>query len=564
MMNAILLTGFVAACAALLVLFLGFNNAFLMSGPCKFIFMPLALAARGALFVLQTAWAFLAWLIGLRKKPQGARWATRGEVRKMLRPDNPGWRIGPKMKLGLRQSYAHLAIEAKTRVGKSTKFAIPTLLESDMNFLVTDLANELFIRTAGCLRQRGYTLQVFHFDRPAQSCRLNPLALWRDDTDQLQNVFATIVGGSVSSGDSKSKIWDSSAVDLLSMFGAALVEFSRVWACDDYLTFRNVQFLLSHLGFPSEKEGQPTKLDRFMGRYLSHDPVKLAAYKAVVSQLSSGHDGPWASAQFTAQAALKDLVRATPDFILSGNDFDYQSLRRGEKTAVFLICNEADTDNYRLPINLILSAICERFMRESQDDETLRPVGILIEEAGNIYFPNLAKLAATLGKRHTSLAMIFQSMESQLENLYGREQAHTILNGGVNNFLFYRGLPASARDRVIRELGRKVEANPSTGVVRESDLMSSVELKNLGDGAVFLTTDAYPVHIKNIPPYFKDRRLAALADLKPPKLPEREVQPSPLLTWDIALSRPTPPPEFESEGEQAPEPESNQEGRADA
>jgi len=563
-MEAILLTGFVAGCAALLGLFLVLNNAFLMSGPFSFIFAPLALAARGALLVVQTGWVFLTWLLGLRRKPLGARWATRREIRKMLHPDNPGWRIGPKMKLGLRQSYAHLAIEAKTRVGKSTKFAIPTLLESDMNFLVTDLANELFTRTAGCLKQRGYTIQVFHFDRPALSCRLNPLALWRDDADQLQNVFATIVGSSVSSGDSKSKIWDSSAIDLLSLFGAALAEFSRARGCDGYLTFRNVQFLLSNLGLPPDEGEKITHLDRFMARYLRHDPVRLALYKTVVSQLSSGHDGPWASAQFTAQAALKDLVRATPDFILSGNDFDYASLRRGKKSAVFLICNEADTDNYRLPINLILSAICERFMRESQDDETLRPVGILIEEAGNIYFPNLAKLAATLGKRHTSLAMIFQSMESQLENLYGREQAHTILNGGVNNFLYYRGLPASARDRVIRELGRKVEANPSTGAVRESDLMSSVELKHLGDGAVFLTTVARPVRIKNIPPYFKDKRLAALANLKPPKLPECAFQPSPLLTWDIALGRPTPPPVPEQEQEQSPKPDNRQENQTDA
>lgn len=535
MQDYIILSGLGVVLLAIGAVLFAFNATMLLSSPFIFITLPLLLAGRGLLVLLGWGWRFGVWLVWPPKPTRGARWANRKEVRVMLNDKHPGWRIAPKMKLSLRQSYAHLAIEAKTRVGKSSKFAIPSLLESQMNFLVTDLANELFMRTAGHLHRQGYVIQVFNFDKPVVSSRLNPLALWRDNPDQLQGVFETVVGSSVSSGDPKGRIWESSAVDLLTLFGMALANFSRTMGTNAYLTFRNIQFLLSHLGLPPGKDEPVTALDRFMARWLCQDPVRLATYKTVVSQLASGHDGPWGSAQFTAQAALKDLMRDTPDFILSGHDFDYQSLRRGEKSATFLICNEADTDKYRLPINLILGTICEQFMRESQDDETMRPVGVLIEEAGNIYFPNLAKLAATLGKRHTSLAMIFQSMESQLENLYGREQAYTILSGGINNFLYYRGLPSSARERVLRELGRKVETNPATGVQRETELMSSVDLKHLGEGAVFLTTDAHPVHIKSIPPYFKDKRLNQLTQLPPPALPEQEVRPSSLLTWDLAL-----------------------------
>ena len=123
--------------------------------------------------------------------------------------------------------------------------------------------------------------------------------------------------------------------------------------------------------------------------------------------------------------------------------------------------------------------------------------------------------------------MIAQS-RSQIDKTYGRDDAQTIITGGVGSQLFLSGQDLTASLELERLLGRtgvEIEDESGRHRVMTTNLMNADQIRAMkNDEALFLHRGNRPALIK-LEPYFKNRRLRKRSQIPPPPLPATDDEP---------------------------------------
>ena len=93
--------------------------------------------------------------------------------------------------------------------GKSASYVIPNACQLLGSYVFTDPKGELYDKTAGYLKEKGYKIKVLNLVRPQKSDGYNPLLHIRNEID-VDVIANTIVKGqAVSSGSDP--YWDDMA-----------------------------------------------------------------------------------------------------------------------------------------------------------------------------------------------------------------------------------------------------------------------------------------------------------------------------------------------------------------
>ena len=372
------------------------------------------------------------------------------ERRRFLSPHRGGLVLSPQHRLSLRDSFKNLALVAPTGSGKTTRYVIPNVLAAEGSVLVTDPSGEIFAQTSGHLWERGFCIQVLQPADLSHSLRFNPLHYWRSPQELRQLASILVSSGSNSCSD---PFWTVSAVNLLYLAVSALVNVPD----RSLINLANLRWLLNHLG----NQADPG-IRTFMCRYLEQqDPRVFSEYLAFCATEPKVQ----ASTIATARAGLELWSDPEVCRFTATNTVDLEPLRH-RHTAIYLIVPEHQVRYFSLLLNLFYSACFAHCLRDG-DAAGLLPVFFFLDEFGNIgRIQDFASIITTLRKRRCSVSIILQAL-SQLDAIYGREEARTIFSGGCANKLFYSGLDLETAQYVEQMLGQNTEYDTTFGGIDE-------------------------------------------------------------------------------------------------
>lgn len=417
------------------------------------------------------------------------------ERNRYLSPRNKGLVLSNRYRLNLDDSYKNCAIIGPTGCGKSSYYLIPNVLKTNGSCIVTDPSGEIFRATSGAMKKRGFKIQVLSPDDLDHSLRFNPIRYFNTPQELRQLAKILVDNGIPSTHES---FWKDTALNIIYICISAL----KNCGSEEFIHLGNVRMLLNSLSLNSEE------IDLFMSTYL--DDSLFSEYRSFLAQ----DDKVIANILSSARAALDawsdpEIVKLT-----ASNSVNIHSMK-SEKTLTYITVPEHKISYFSIILNLFITS-CFKFCLESDFDKQSLPIFFFLDEFANCGkindFPSFCTVAR---KRKVSISIVLQS-QSQLESIYGKNDAETILSGGITNKLFFSGSDLKTCSYVEKLLGSETrfEKDEDSRIVGRP-LLNADQVRRMNRSKCILISGSYrPAKIR-MKPYFKDKRLRKLSKIEP-------------------------------------------------
>jgi type IV secretion system protein VirD4 len=396
----------------------------------------------------------------------------------------------------------HLLLLGPNGSGKSSLFLIRNLLRErgSRSLFVADLKNELFQVTAGSVA-RYHQVWRFAPTQPDRSHGYNPLAHVKTVTD-AELLARCWVGNT---GKSQDPYWDESAELLITAIIAHLrkvepqAPFARVCELITTPSFAQLESLLS----TSPSSVTRTKGALFLEYMKRNERLVGSIMTTIINRFQL----------FDCEGMAE---------VTAINEIDFSAMI-ADPTALYLSIPLSETKLYQ---PLLACFTMQMFRAFEQRGVLPRGIGCYLDEFGNLgYIPDFERHISTVRYLHVAIIMAIQSA-SQLVQIYGEHAAQTIMkNANVHLVLPGVGLDEakyyseSIGDQTVRtEAQTTSEADSGTrtswaqGETRRR-LLTPDEIRTLQKGKVLLFPLASAPMIVQARPYYKDRKIARLANL---------------------------------------------------
>jgi type IV secretion system protein VirD4 len=370
-------------------------------------------------------------IFAMRKPDRGlygrARFANRADIEAegLAKPKGIllGRHEGNFIKLG---GYEFVLLAAPTRTGKGVGFVVPNLLTYEESVVVLDIKGENFNLTSE-FRRRFMGAEVVYFNPfSEQSSRWNPLAYISPDPKFRVNGLMALAAD-IYPPNPKDPFWNDSAKNLFVGLSLLVLETPALpktigevlrqgsgkgQQISDYL--RHVMEVRAATDVPLSE----TCID-FLNRFLSNSDTVL---KGVLSS-------------FIAPLAI--WGNPVIDKATSSNDFDFRDVRK-RKMAIYVHVPAGEIKQASFILNLFFSQLINENVKElpEENPELKHQCLLMLDECtamGKVEI--LAKGVGYMAGYNMRLAIIIQD-KTQLESVYGKEDAHNIVSnmGAVSYF----------------------------------------------------------------------------------------------------------------------------------
>jgi type IV secretion system protein VirD4 len=460
-----------------------------------------------SVFGRKTAWLFAGHALYSWWKHRALRAENAGrlldvkEVRELLSAKHGGLVLdGRDLRLTEDASYRNLAVIATTGAGKTASFIVPNLLmQSRGSIVATDPSGTLFARTSGDLVRRGYKVLQLNPTDLAASIGFNPLS--RAGTFPEMQEVAHVLVRTGNHGAKVDPFWLQGAQEVIGILIKCLKNHPE---SHRYANLANVLYLLQ--GFGDGKALLP-----FVAA-CAPDDATYHAFKGFIAQADKTLQGHLSQ----AKAALLMFSDADVARLTAKSDFDFAALRE-EKTALFLVFPQNRVGYYSVLANLFYTQLFHYCLDDRHFDPAGLPIYFLLDEFGHLTIPDFPSIITTTRQRKISLSMVLQS-ESQLEERYGHEGAHTILHGGIASRLYFSGMDIDTADRLARTIGdvhyERFDMMGNMRIEREA-LMTPPALRAMADNQVlYLYANKRPA-LLTVTPYFARRDMERRTRMAP-------------------------------------------------
>ncbi|MEK4433101.1 type IV secretory system conjugative DNA transfer family protein [Paenibacillus sp. FSL M7-0802] len=389
--------------------------------------------------------------------------------------------------------------------GKSRFVVKPNILQANTSFVVTDPKGELLRDTGHSLVQQGYKVKVFNLIDMSQSCRYNPFAYIKKESDILKVINNLIKNTSGSkNGSSSDPFWESAEKALLQA-----VFLYIYYELPEYEhNFKTVFLMLRLAVVKEDEEDFKSEFDLLFSMLRQEKPNHMAIKQYDVFKMASGK---------TAKSILISVgVRLSPfgiedvERLLSDDDLELQALG-DEKTALFVVIPDSDT-TFNFLVAMMYSQLFDALYYQADfvNRGSLKyHVKFWLDEFANIgQIPDFDKLVATMRSRNISVAPIIQNL-SQLKSLY--KETHETIIGNCDTILFLGGQERTTLEWVkvgldkqtidtkntSQSRGRNSSSSTSYGS-QGRDLMTISELSRMPDNKCIL-------FVRGLDPFYSDK-----------------------------------------------------------
>ena len=403
------------------------------------------------------------------------------EQKKLLNPSHSGLVMdGTGARLSENDSFRNLAMIATTGWGKTSGFIIPNiLLQSQGSMVITDPSGALFEQTSGALAKRGYDVRMLNPLDLEQSIRFNPFS-GTSTYAQIDEVAHILVKSA--NPDPKDPFWNQGAESIISILARTLGNHPKRY---QYANLANILHLLNNF-----EDGSP--LNAFIAKYA--DDQTYSQYKGFISNSPNTLQGLLSTAKVSLKAAADpDIAKLT-----SYNDFDFSNLRN-QKTALFLVFPQNRLSYYSFLMNLFYTKLFHYCLDDRKYSKNSLPIYFFLDEFGHLSIPDFSSIITTTRQRRISISLILQSI-SQLEAKYGKNDAHTILHGGVATRVFSPGLDIETNKMLSQTLGTRrheIQTTEDELQVKDDPILEAYEIRTMKDNeALMLFANKRPIKLR--------------------------------------------------------------------
>lgn len=409
------------------------------------------------------------------------------------RRGHDGLVVDGRRRLSLERSMRGAAVIAPTGSGKTTSYLIVNALTLSSSAVITDPSGEIYKASAGWLHSQGYEIKVFNVADVSHSHFFNPLHRADNNHTAIGQLADTLIYSAFP--ESRDPFWNASAKSLIGVLIRCLKTQPP-----EYANLHNLRYLLNNFGQDA------SNLNSFISR--TADEATFQEWKGVIATAPK----VLASIVSTCKAALEKVADPAVARLTSTETLHFEELRR-RRCVLYLITPEQETRYWSFITNLLIGQLFAFCMKPPRPGEPHEPILFLLDEFANQgRYPDFSVTASTIRKYSCSLSIVLQDV-MQLERVYGKAEASSILNGGMTTKIFLPGLPQPTCEHLSRVLGKGEDGMP---------ILTPDQIRTLPDSSGLLIHGNKKPVLLDMVPFYKSRKLLTRSRIPPPPLPESD------------------------------------------
>ena len=320
------------------------------------------------------------------------------------------------------------------------------------SYVFTDPKGELYDKTAGFFKSKGYEIKVLNLVHPQNSDGYNPLHHINNEID-VDVIANTIVKGQ---GDSKSSdpFWD----DMSEMLMKALIYYLKATRPPEEQNLASC----SELVRTANASGGDNLLTNLMNQLPMEHPARK--YYKNIEMLPEKTFG---SVLGTLQSKLGKFDSKEIAEVTSTNTIDFPEIAK-KKTAVYVISSDTHTA-YDFLLTIFFSQMIQQLydFADISGGELPIPTYFILDEFANIgQIPDFDKKISTSRSRKLSFSVILQNLD-QLEAVY-KESYETII-GNCDTHLFLGSNSQKTVEYFSKALGEKTITRDNVSVNKDRE-----------------------------------------------------------------------------------------------
>lgn len=428
---------------------------------------------------------------------------------------NKGFSLTGRRQLSLRDSFMHCLVAGSSGSGKSQVTIFSTLFSATASFVVADPSGEIFLKTSGYLKQKGYVIRVLNFTDAARSAGYNLISRLKSASD-IQKLSSLLIRASMP--EAKDPFWTNSAISMLAVLIAILKRQPQ-----QFQNMANLRHMLNHLAVHDEDGSNPIDV---LAAECSDDPLLYSEYKSMIAQDTK----LLSSVIATCKAALTVFADPMVARVTAADTIDFSELRK-KRTVIYVQTSITDMKYMSVLMAIfseqLLSYLLSRF---PEPDE--QPVLILMDEFGSMgKVPSMMPAFANLRKHSAGVMAVVQDF-SQVVSAYGKQDADAIRSNCYCK-IYFGGASAETNKELSETLGKYEYEKDGKKEIRP--LLTNDQVRMLPPNRALLICGHHPPILARMRPAYKPRRYRAYMAIPAPVIkgdaPE-SIELLPLVTKD--------------------------------
>ena len=335
--------------------------------------------------------------------------------------------------------------------GKSASYSIPNAYQCLGSYVFTDPKGELYDKTAGYLKSKGYDIKVLNLVRPQYSDGYNPLMHISSERD-VDIIAETIVKGQKSEGGNADPFWDDSA----SMLLKALIYYLIATRPEEEQNLASCAELVR----AANNKGGNNLLSELMGQLPYDHPARMY-YKSI----EIAPEKTYSSILSTLQSKLGKFDSKEIAELTSTDTIDFEEIG-SRKTAVYVISPDTHTA-YNFILTIFFSQMIEQLydFADQNGGALKESTFFILDEFANIgQIPDFDQKISTSRSRKISFSVILQNLD-QLEAIY--EKSYETIMGNCDTHVFLGSNSYKTVEYFSKALGEKTIERDSISVNRD-------------------------------------------------------------------------------------------------
>ena len=334
--------------------------------------------------------------------------------------------------------------------GKSASYVIPNALQLLGSYVFTDPKGELYDKTAGYFKEKGYDVKVLNLVNPENSDGYNPLAHIKSEID-VDIIANTIMKGQ-SDVNSSDPYWDNMAEMLLK----SLIYFLKAVRPPEEQNLASCAELVR----AANTSGGGNKLTELMEMLPYGHPAR-DNYRSI----EIAPEKTYSSILSTLQSKLGKFDSKEIAEVTSTNSINFEDIG-ARRTVVYVISSDTHTA-YDFLLTIFFSQMIQQLYDFADKNGGALPIPtyFILDEFANIgHIPDFDKKISTSRSRKISFSVILQNLD-QLEAVY--EKAHETIIGNCDTHLFLGSNSQKTVEYFSKQLGEKTIVRSNYSVNRD-------------------------------------------------------------------------------------------------